>query len=371
MKVLITGSNGFVGKNLQVRLAEEEIEFDTFTRDDSITSLEEKLSACDALVHLAGVNRPKNEQEFVEANTELTQLICDIIKKNSFTMPVVYTSSIQAELDNAYGLSKRNAEKAFVELTESNGNLVLNYRLPNVFGKWCKPNYNSAVATFCYNIINELPITINDPDAVIKLVYIDDVVSEFVSVIKSFKTSNPHTSPVISPIYQITVGDLVGQLKRFKESKTSGILERVGKGFTRALYSTYISYYKSSEFTYPLVKHEDPRGAFVEVIKSKDSGQFSYFIAHPGVTRGGHYHHSKTEKFLVINGQAHFRFKNIITGEFYECFTSGDRPEIVETIPGWAHDITNMGNDELICMLWANEIFDVENPDTVSFKVSE
>ena len=369
MKVLITGSNGFVGTNLRLKLSEKEIEFDTFIRDDSINSLEKKLCSCDFVVHLAGVNRADKEQEFAEGNTELTQTICDIIKNNSLSIPVLYTSSIQAELDNAYGLSKRKAEKALEQLSVSNGNCILNYRLPNVFGKWCKPNYNSAVATFCYNTINDLPITINDSSSIINLVYIDDVVNEFVSVIKSFETSKPKSTAIVSPVYQITVGELVQQLKLFKESKSNGIAERVGSGLTRALYSTYISYYKPSEFTYPLVKHEDSRGLFVEMLKTKDSGQFSYFTAHPGITRGGHYHHSKNEKFLVIKGRAKFCFRHIDTDEYHELETNGSVPEVVETVPGWSHDVTNIGDDELVVMLWANEIFNPELPDTINYQI--
>lgn len=369
MRVLVTGANGFVGKNLLVKLSEQEIEFDTFTRKDSIVSLEAKLCACDFVVHLAGVNRPENQQEFAAGNTELTQTICGIFKRNSLSIPVIYTSSIQAELDNAYGVSKLNAEKALEQLSESNGNSILNYRLPNVFGKWCKPNYNSAVATFCFNTINDLPITINEPSSVINLVYIDDVVNEFVSVIKSFQTSKPKRTPIVSPVYQITVGELVDQLQLFKESKSKNIVERVGSGLTRALYSTYISYYKPSEFTYPLVKHEDPRGVFVEMLKTKDSGQFSYFTAYPGITRGGHYHHSKNEKFLVIKGRAKFCFRHIYTDEYYELETNGSVPEVVETVPGWSHDVTNIGDDELVVMLWANEIFNPDLPDTINYQI--
>jgi UDP-2-acetamido-2,6-beta-L-arabino-hexul-4-ose reductase len=369
MKVLITGANGFVGKNLQVRLKEEQIEFVTFLRSDSDEQLEDKIAKTDFIVHLAGVNRPKDESEFAFGNTDLTQKIASILKKLKNKSPIIYSSSIQAELDNPYGLSKKLAEEALTELSTSNGNLVYNYRLPNVFGKWCKPNYNSAVATFCYNTINNLPIQINDPDAVINLVYIDDVINEFISVIKAFLTGQPKDKAEVNPIYKITVGDLVEQLRLFKASKSTHVIERVGVALTRALYSTYLSYFSPNDFSYTLKKNEDPRGVFVEMLKTKDSGQFSFFSAHPGVTRGGHYHHTKNEKFLVIKGRAKFGFRHIITDEYYELITSADEPQVVETVPGWSHNITNIGDEEMFVMLWANEIFDPKNPDTIYHKV--
>lgn len=370
MKVLVTGANGFVGKNLLVRLKEEGIVYDTFVRSDSESDLISKVSSCDFIVHLAGVNRPQNESEFKEGNTDLTQSIINVLADKGLTTPIIYTSSIQAERDNPYGVSKKLAESALAAFSESSGTLVFNYRLPNVFGKWCKPNYNSAVATFCYNTINDLPIQINDPSAVINLVYIDDVVNEFISVIKSVDAGKEYSSGVaVSPVYEITVGGLVKQLKAFKDSKSSGIVERVGTDLTRALYSTYISYFQPDQFSYDLVKHEDPRGVFVEMLKTKDSGQFSFFSAHPGITRGGHYHHSKNEKFLVLKGKARFGFRHIETDEYYEILTSGEEPQVVETVPGWSHDITNVGDDEMYVMLWANEIFEPEKPDTIYHKV--
>jgi UDP-2-acetamido-2,6-beta-L-arabino-hexul-4-ose reductase len=369
MKVLVTGANGFVGKNLIVRLKEEKIEYATFVRSDSINDLESKIKDCALIVHLAGVNRPINESEFAEGNTDLTKLITTILQKFELKTPVIYSSSIQAELDNPYGLSKKLAEDALDLLSESNGNLIYNYRLPNVFGKWCKPNYNSAVATFCYNTINNLPIQVNDPDALINLVYIDDVVNEFINTIQLFSKNEQVKIPEVSPVYKISVVDLVKQLSLFKESKITSIIERVGTDLTRALYSTYLSYFKPEAFSYSLNKHEDPRGVFVEMLKTKDSGQFSFFSAHPGITRGGHYHHSKNEKFLVVKGKAKFGFRHIVTDEYFELITTGDEPQVVETVPGWSHDVTNMGDDEMFVMLWANEIFDPENPDTIYHKV--
>ncbi|MGW7774788.1 UDP-2-acetamido-2,6-beta-L-arabino-hexul-4-ose reductase [Pseudomonas machongensis] len=363
MRVLITGANGFVGQNLLVHLAERsDVEVDRFTRADAPESLKGKVANADFVFHLAGVNRPQDPSEFNTGNADLTRLLCDAIIASGRKVPVLYTSSTQAELDNAYGKSKRDAEDALRLLANDEGVPVQIFRLPNVFGKWARPNYNSAVATFCHNIVRDLPITINDPEARINLVYVDDVVRRFIEVMDA-KGSGAVFGEV-EPQYQITVGKLAEQLRAFRDSRQTMVTEPVGTGLVRALYSTYLSYVPTEKFTYEVPKYGDPRGVFVEMLKTKDSGQFSYFTAHPGITRGGHYHHSKTEKFLVIKGHACFRFRHVISGSFYELFTTGEKPEIVETVPGWTHDITNVGDEEMIVMLWANEIFDRELPDT-------
>jgi UDP-2-acetamido-2,6-beta-L-arabino-hexul-4-ose reductase len=368
MKVLVTGANGFIGKNLVVHLRERQgVEVLGFVRGDSAADLAAKVAQVDFVFHLAGVNRPKDEEEFAQGNRDLTAALCDAIRVSGRAIPVVYTSSIQAERDNPYGTSKRGAEEALRELAAQPGQTVWIYRLPNVFGKWCRPNYNSAVATFCHNIVNDLPITVNDPAAQLRLVYVDDVAQAFLSHLGQ-QAQGLHFAEV-SPVYETTVGQLADQLYAFKRSRTDLITEPVGEGLVRALYSTYISYYPTEQFAYPLVKHEDPRGVFVEMLKTRDAGQFSYFTAHPGITRGGHYHHTKTEKFLVIKGEACFRFRHIDTGATHEYFTSGAEPEVVETIPGWSHDITNVGKEEMVVMLWANEVFDRQKPDTVTHKV--
>ncbi|QJC78436.1 UDP-2-acetamido-2,6-beta-L-arabino-hexul-4-ose reductase [Pseudomonas umsongensis] len=363
MKVLITGSNGFVGKNLIAHLAERaDIEVIPFTREDSVSRLQELVRDADFVFHLAGVNRPQTPEEFITGNTDLTQALCDAIVASGKLTPVLYTSSSQAELDNPYGSSKRGAESALLALKEQHNSPVYLFRLPNVFGKWSRPNYNSAVATFCHNIIHDLPIQINDPEALINLVYIDDVIAQFVATMDGPLSNELFVN--VEPQYRITVGALAEQLRAFRNSRSSLITEPVGAGLVRALYATYVSYLPPASFTYGVPKYADPRGTFVEMLKTRDSGQFSYFTAHPGVTRGGHYHHSKTEKFLVIRGKACFRFRHILSGEYYELFTTGDEPEIVETVTGWTHDITNIGDEEMIVMLWANEVFDRLRPDT-------
>lgn len=368
MKVLITGANGFIGKNLCVSLARESsIEILKYTRDSSEETLATLVEQADFIFHLAGVNRPKSEDEFFSGNADLTGLICQAIAKTGRNIPIVITSSIQAERPNAYGRSKLKAEMHLLNLYMETGNTVYIYRLPNVFGKWCRPNYNSAVATFCHNISHGLPIQVNDVNTELSLVHIGSVVTSFMDVLLNRPQDTLHIT--VDPVYQVTLGELVEQLTKFKNSRETLITEPVGDGFIRVLYATYISYISPSDFNYPLVKHEDQRGAFVEMLKTRDSGQFSFFTAHPGVTRGGHYHHVKTEKFLVIKGQARFGFRHIVTDEFVEIVTTGDKPEIVETVPGWSHDITNIGNDEMVVMLWANENFDRQRPDTVAHKV--
>lgn len=363
VKVLITGANGFVAKNLRVHLSER-IDTDVvcFTREQSIEQLDSLLDGVDFIFHLAGVNRPKNIEEFEQGNVGLTRSLCLAVEASARKIPIIYSSSIQAELDNSYGNSKRDAEAVLLQLNKNTGSPVYISRLANVFGKWCKPNYNSVVATFCHNISQNLPIQINDAASLIQLVYVDDVIHRFISIMDGSVVDQHYFT--IDPQYEITVGTLVDKLNSFKESRDSLFVEQVGTGLDRALYSTYLSYLKPEQFAYDLVKHEDPRGVFSEMFKTKDNGQVSYFTAHPGITRGGHYHHTKNEKFLVVKGEALFKFRHVITDEFYELKVSGVNPRVVETVPGWTHDITNVGDDEMIVMLWANEVFDKNSPDT-------
>tara|TARA_B100000787_G_scaffold49830_1_gene35868 strand:- start:1961 stop:3085 length:1125 start_codon:yes stop_codon:yes gene_type:complete len=365
MRIFITGAEGFIGKNLIVRLGEcPDFEVIKGVRSDSHDNLRDKLSKADAVIHLAAENRPENPADFVVGNIQLTDTICRLINELGLKVPILFSSSTQATQDNDYGRSKRQAEAIIETYGASIGNSAVIYRLPGIFGKWCKPNYNSVVATFCNNIINGLPIQINDPECIIKLNYIDDVVDSFIAwLIQPFP--NGLARNTVYPEYEVRLGDLAEQLAGFADSRTNLVTDRVGTGFLRALYSTYVSYLPSNKFEYTIPCHGDERGVFVEMLKTKDSGQFSFFTAHPGITRGGHYHHTKTEKFLVIKGNARFRFCHILTDEVFSVDTSGKTPTIVETIPGWSHDITNNGDDELIVMLWANEIFDHEKPDTI------
>lgn len=368
MKVLITGANGFLGQNLIAHLNERQyVEVLSFTRDDSVTELAELVTGVDFVFHLAGVNRPQDPHEFQTGNTDLTKELCKAVEASGRQIPILYTSSSQADKDNPYGNSKHAAEEALQAFATIQDSKVFLFRLPNVFGKWSRPNYNSVVATFCHNISRNMPIQINNPEASISLVYIDDVIAHFLALMDGQESGDLFVT--VEPQYNITIGDLANQIYAFRDSRNTLITEAVGTGFIRALYATYLSYLPPQYFTYEVPKYGDSRGVFVEMLKTHDSGQFSFFTAHPGISRGGHYHHSKTEKFLVIKGKACFRFCHIVTGEFHELNTSGEKHEIVETVPGWTHDITNVGDEEMIVMLWANEIYDREQPDTYAMPV--
>lgn len=375
MKVLITGAQGFVGKNLSLALSErEDVEVAAFTRDNRLEDLPGLLEGADFVFHLAGINRPQDPAEFTSGNVDLTRALCEALGRQAQTTgrtpSVAYTSSAQAANDNPYGQSKRAAEQLLFELQQRHGVPVHVFRLPNVFGKWCRPNYNSAVATFCHNTTRGLPIQVNDPAAPLTLVYVDDVVQRFVQLMDGAAAAfDAQGFATVTPLYPTTVGEVVRQIQAFQASRQNLVTERVGTGLTRALYATYVSYLPTEDFGYTVPRHADPRGVFVEMLKTPDCGQFSFFTAHPGVTRGGHYHHSKTEKFLVIQGQACFRFRHMDTGDIHELNTTAEQAMIVETVPGWTHDITNTGTQEMVVMLWANEIFDRERPDTFACPV--
>lgn len=370
MKVLVTGAEGFIGKNLCVHLEERNVTVLRFTRKMNLNMLEDFVFQADSVIHLAGENRPENPKEFEITNVGFTKILCDYIARSNRNISIIFASSTQATLKNAYGMSKFAAEQLLKNLSKNLHIRLAIYRLPGVFGKWCKPNYNSVVATFCHNIANNLPIKINDPDVNIKLVYIDDVINSFVNFISDFNFSSDVYFNV-GKEYKIKVGDLADQIHGFKNVRESLVSEEVGTGLTRALYSTYLSYLPVAKFSYPILKHNDDRGDFIEMIKTKDSGQISYFTAHPGVTRGGHYHHTKTEKFLVASGTAKFKFKNIITNEQFELIVNDDNSKVIDTIPGWAHDITNIGDKELVVILWANEIFNPDQPDTYAMSLKQ
>ena len=367
-RVLVTGSRGFLGKNLAVRLGElSHFEIVEFVRGDDLHDLPALVSKVDAVVHLGGVNRPGNPREFDEVNAGLTEVLCNAVRISGKPLPFVLASSTQAERDNAYGRSKLAAEQLVRDLAEDMEVPAVIFRLPGVFGKWCRPNYNSVVATFCHNIARGLPVEIHDAHAELRLVYVDDVIAAFIDALDSRRPGN--RLGVVEPEYKISLGELEAQIRAFDNCRKSLVSERVGTGLVRALYATYISYLPVERCVYDVPQHSDPRGVFVEMLKTQDTGQFSYFTAHPGVTRGGHYHHSKTEKFLIIKGRALFRFRHLLTNERFELQTSGDKPQIVDTIPGWSHDITNIGDEEMVVMLWANEIFDRNRPDTIHSKV--
>lgn len=368
MNIVVTGAKGFIGKNLCIMLREhgyqDIVEVD---RETSREQLCEYLRDADFVYHLAGINRPKDEAEFQQGNADLTSFIVEQLTLSGKKTPLMVSSSTQADKNNAYGLSKRLAEKAVEQYGLKTQSQYFIYRFPNVFGKWCRPNYNSFIATFCYNTLNDLDITIHDPSAPVTLVYIDDVCTHLIALLEG---DSERGYKSISPEYLTTVGEVTDLLRAFKQSRDNLVTENVGTGLTRALYSTYLSYMTPEQFSYSIPSYGDERGVFSEMLKTKQAGQFSFFTAHSGITRGGHYHHSKNEKFLVLKGKALFKFKHIATGECYELYTDGSSPRIVETVPGWSHDITNIGDEEMIVMLWANEIFDRETPDTFACPLS-
>ncbi|MDA7857709.1 NAD-dependent epimerase/dehydratase family protein [Gammaproteobacteria bacterium] len=363
MKIVVTGSQGFIGKNLCTYLQEKHHDILKVNRKTTQDDIRLYLKKADFVFHLAGSNRPEDINEFQTINVDLTSFIVDELARSGRKIPLVLTSSTQATSDNNYGLSKLAAEKLVQSYSYDSGAASYIFRLPNVFGKWCKPNYNSFVATFCSNVLSGTENTINDPKAPVKLVYIDDVCTSLIELLDGKIAPGFQEIPII---FNTTVGEVADIISSFKLNRKTLITERVGAGLKRALYSTYLSYMSPENFSYSIPSNEDDRGIFCEMLKTKDSGQFSFFTAHPGITRGRHYHHTKNEKFLVMKGEAVFKFENIVTGQRHMLTVNGSNPEIVETVPGWTHDITNSGDEELIVMLWANEIFDPDRPDTIT-----
>jgi len=365
--IVVTGGGGFIGRNLLVHLRERKLDVVALGSDSGEGTWREAVEQADFVFHLAGVNRPQDDAEFISGNTEVTRTLCRMLEDAGKRTPIIYASSIQAERDNAYGRSKRAAEDVLLEHANKTGAPLRIFRLANVFGKWARPNYNSAVATFCHNIAHGLEITVNDANAGVSLVHVDDVCAAFLDLLDSPVSGASFAEA--KPVYSTTVGQVAESIRGYAKSRATLVTDRVGQGLQRALYSTYLSYLKPDAFAYDVPRHADPRGVFVEMLKTPDCGQFSYFTAGPGVTRGEHYHHTKTEKFLVLTGTARFSFRHILTGDRHEIITQGGDARIVETIPGWTHDITNIGSTEMVVMLWANEIFDRTKPDTVAEKV--
>ena len=362
-RVLITGADGFIGSNLSVRLSIlPEVALSRFVRGDSLEALGGLVANADIILHFAGVNRPPSEDDFARDNRDLTAAICGLAAAAETPPAIAFASSMHAVRDNAYGRSKREAEDVLLEYGARTGAPVWLYRFPHVVGKWSRPDYNSVVATFCHNVANGKPLEIHDPDFPLRIVYIDDLVEEMLRLVRERPAPGGHRE--VFPTYDISVGQLAERLRQFHASRETLMPGEVGAGLDRALYATYLSHIPSERFSFPLRVHDDPRGRFVEMLRTPSAGQVSFFTARPGVTRGGHYHHTKNEKFLVVRGRARFRFEHVATGDHYELSTSDERPEVVDTVPGWSHDITNVGDDDLIVMLWANERFDPERPDT-------
>ena len=358
--VTVTGADGFIGRNLRVRLAEAKREVIPITRYSTEPELRVALERSDAVFHLAGENRPGDPADFVRVNAQFSATVAAAVAAACRSPLVVYASSNRATSDDEYGRSKLSGERVLQLLGDCAK--VSIWRLPNVFGKWARPNYNSVVATFCHNLAHGLPLTIDDPDAPLTLLYVDDLLDQWMTLLEAPRRGIEQ--PELT--YTITVGELAETLERMAEGRKRGEVEQVGSGLHRAFYATYLSYLPPEQFAYPLVRHDDQRGTFLEFLRTRESGQFAVLKAYPGQTRGEHYHHTKAEKMLVVQGQARFRFRQVDTGETLELIASEEHPVTIETIPGWAHDITNIGEEDLIVVIWASETFDRARPDTVA-----
>ncbi|MCL2088757.1 MAG: capsular polysaccharide biosynthesis protein CapF [Oscillospiraceae bacterium] len=369
MNILVTGAGGFIGKNLVAALrCRDDInvcEYDIYT-DTAL--LDEYCKQAEFVFHLAGVNRPETTDEFMTGNYGLSANLLETLKKHGNTCPILISSSTQAELDNPYGISKRASEDLLFDYGKQTGTQVYVYRLPNVFGKWCRPNYNSAVATFCYNIARDLPITVNDPEVVMNLVYIDDVVGEFMRVLDRNGTRNGdyYQIPVL---HRVKLGSIADLLYSFKETRNTLNVPDLSDEFAKKLYATYLSYLPEDGFAYPLKMNIDNRGSFTEIIRTHDRGQFSVNISKPGITKGNHWHHTKNEKFAVVSGKGVIRFRKIDSDEILEYFVSGDKIEVVDIPPGYTHNIENLGDFDMVTFMWCNECFDPNNPDTIFLEV--
>ncbi len=368
MNVLVTGSNGFIGKNLVERLSRiEGIEVFKFDKNSTISELESCIKNIDFIFHLAGINRPEKIEEFYDGNSGLTEKLIASIDRIDKKIPILISSSVQAKNDNDYGKSKFKSEEALRAYAQKTEAPIYIYRLPNVFGKWCRPNYNSVIATWCHNITHNIPLQINNKDTVLTLVYVDDVVESF---IKHLYDNGANIDFEVDTIYKRSLGDIADLLTCFKKSRTSLVISRVGSGFERALYATYLSYLPTDKFSYELKGHSDERGTFYEILKTLDSGQFSISTTKPGdILRGNHYHNTKNEKFLVVKGEAIIELRDINNDEIIKYQVSDKKMEIVEMIPGYTHNIKNISNEEMILFIWANEAYDHNKPDTYFLKV--
>lgn len=393
MKILVTGAKGFVGKNLCAQLRnirdgkarnypvkiEEVFEYDI---DSTPEELDRYCREADFVFNLAGVNRPENPEDFRKGNFGFASTLLDTLKKHGNTCPVMLSSSIQASgvgryAGHPYGESKRAGEELFFNYSQETGAKVLVYRFPNLFGKWCRPNYNSAVATFCNNIANDLPIQVNDPTVELELLYIDDLVEEMIAALhgqehrcefdgmETILTEDGKYCAV--PVtHRVKLGEIVGKLERFRDMPcTLGVPDLTPGGFEKKLYSTYLSYLPEEKMSYPLKMNVDDRGSFTEIIRTANAGQMSVNISKPGITKGQHWHHTKNEKFVVVKGHGLIQLRKEGTDEVLNFEVSGDRIEVVEMIPGYTHNIINLSDtDDLVTLMWCNEAFDPNRPDT-------
>jgi UDP-2-acetamido-2,6-beta-L-arabino-hexul-4-ose reductase len=369
MKILVTGANGFVGKNLIAELNNRGYkEIYKFDIDTDKSLLDEYVKNCEFVFHLAGVNRPIDEKEFMEGNFGFTSELLDLLKKYNNKAPILITSSIQAERDNPYGNSKKAGEELLFDYSYETGGKALVYRLPNLFGKWSRPNYNTVVATYCYNIARDLDIQMNNAEVELTLCYIDDVLDEFIRALENNPTKkNEYCS--VPVIHQIKLGDLADRIKKFKDSRNNLSISNMEDALTKKLYSTYLSFLPENSFSYDLKMNCDNRGSFTEFIRTPDRGQVSVNVAKPGITKGNHWHHTKNEKFMVVSGEGVIRFRRIDSEEIIEYIVNGDKLEVVDIPTGYTHSIVNIGENDLVTIMWVNEAFNPEKPDTYFLEV--
>lgn len=375
MRVLVTGGQGFIGSNLVSWLRERTAyAVDVFDRDRQAEEFAQAVLAADTIIHLAGINRPQHPEEFQTGNVGLTAEICRLLQAAGRSTTILFASSTQAELDNPYGSSKRQAEALLSDHARQHGTRVVIFRLANVFGKWCRPNYNSVVATFCYNIARDLPITISDPEYTVPFVYIDDVIRAMLVELAGVAPGIHSCAP--GPVYPVTLGQLADLLYTFRQSRQSLQIPDFSDAFSHKLYSTFLSYLPADDFGYHLTQRSDARGSLAEFVKSPTFGQIFISRTRPGITRGNHFHHLKTEKFLVLEGQAIIRFRTIRPGAageqtppVIEYQVSGDEYRVLDIPPGYTHSIENVGPGTLVTLFWASEIFDPERPDTTMASV--
>lgn len=369
MNILITGANGFVGKNLVATLEQEgSNHILKVTKQTSSDQLKKFTQQADFVFHLAGVNRPEKEVEFKEGNVDFTGHLINLLKEANSKAPILITSSIQAENESPYGLSKKAGEELVFAYGKETGVPVYVYRLPNLFGKWSRPNYNTVIATFSYKIARDEEITVNDPNVELTLVYIDDLIEEFLRTLEGKETKDGQYCKV-PVVYQETLGHIVELLKEFKASRNNRVISNLSDPFTNKLYSTYLNFLPTDRFSYPLVMHEDERGSFTEFVKSPFAGQVSVNVSKPGVTKGQHWHHTKNEKFLVVSGYGVIRFRSPFDDNVIEYEVSGDKLEVVDIPTGYTHSIVNSGEIDMVTIMWVNEMFDPNNPDTFPMEV--
>jgi UDP-2-acetamido-2,6-beta-L-arabino-hexul-4-ose reductase len=364
MNILITGANGFIGKNLCIELDNKGFEILPYDLNSSKNDLLHFIDIADFVIHLAGINRPLSVDEFYDGNANLTKTLIDSVINSGKKIPILFSSSTQAELDNDYGKSKKMAEDFLFDFMEKHNNPVAIYRLTNVFGKWCKPNYNSVVATFCHNIANNLPIEIRDKNYQVRLVYIDDIVKEFIDCISRNKFALERKINEVLPTYSLSLGELAEKLYGFKSTRDTYFVPNIQSAFDQKLYATYLSYLATDEFAYNLKMNVDGRGSFTEILKTQTEGQISVNISKPGITKGNHYHHTKNEKFVVVSGECEIKFRKIGTKEIISYLVNGNDMKVVDIPPGYTHSIKNVGSADSVTIMWASELFDKDNPDT-------